>query len=145
MKSLKPYFLNFHNQTDASPHTQQRSICLESEKIKAAHNGGRLSLHVHLKHYKGSFLFWTCFSTLQSLTELLHMCFDRFLLAVESRDLSQADKSIISFFFHKMSYGQCRTYFSISQQLWPEGSAKWILSNLRLASYQKNWGNCLLF
>ena len=25
---------------------------------------------------------------------LLHMCFDRFLLAVESRDLSQADKSI---------------------------------------------------
>ena len=26
---------------------------------------------------------------------LLHMCFDRFLLAVESRDLSQADKSVI--------------------------------------------------
>ena len=28
-------------------------------------------------------------------TKLLHMCFDRFLLAVESRDLSQADKSVI--------------------------------------------------
>ena len=28
-------------------------------------------------------------------TRLLHMCFDRFLLAVESRDLSQADKSVI--------------------------------------------------
>ena len=28
-------------------------------------------------------------------TEVLYMSFDRFLLAVESRDLSQADKSII--------------------------------------------------
>ena len=31
---------------------------------------------------------------------LLHMCFDRFLLAFESRDLSQADKSV---FFPKLS------------------------------------------
>ena len=28
-------------------------------------------------------------------TKLLYMCFDRFLLAVESRDLSQADKSVL--------------------------------------------------
>ena len=28
-------------------------------------------------------------------TKVLYMSFDRFLLAVESRDLSQADKSII--------------------------------------------------
>ena len=38
---------------------------------------------------------------------LLHMCFDRFLLAVESRDLSQADKSVIRvssiFQFYKTS------------------------------------------
>ena len=27
--------------------------------------------------------------------KVLNMCFDKFLLAVESRDLSQADKSII--------------------------------------------------
>ena len=33
------------------------------------------------------------------------MSFDKFLLADESRDLSQADKSIISFFFPKMSDG----------------------------------------
>ena len=33
-------------------------------------------------------------------TEVLYMSFDKFLLAVESRDLSQADKSItrVSFF-----------------------------------------------
>ena len=31
-----------------------------------------------------------CFSA----TVVLHMCFERFLLAFESRDLSQADKSI---------------------------------------------------
>ena len=30
-----------------------------------------------------------------SINKLLHKCFDRFLLAVESRDLSQADKSVI--------------------------------------------------
>jgi hypothetical protein len=41
---------------------------------------------------------------------------DKFLLAVESRDLSQAEKSIISFFFPKMSDGYWRTSFSIFQQ-----------------------------
>ena len=30
-----------------------------------------------------------------SQAQVLYMCFDRFLLAVKSRDLSQADKSII--------------------------------------------------
>ena len=38
-------------------------------------------------------------------TKVLYMWFDKFIFAVESRDLSQAYKSIISFFFHKMSDG----------------------------------------
>ena len=37
---------------------------------------------------------------------VLYMVFDRFLLAVESRDLSQADKSIIRVFsYPKLSHG----------------------------------------
>ena len=53
-----------------------------------------------------------------------HMCFDKFLLAFESRDLSQADKSIIRVSsFSKLSEGS-RTYFSVSQQLRPELSEK---------------------
>ena len=31
----------------------------------------------------------------RKMTQVLYMSFDRFLLAVESRDLSQADRSII--------------------------------------------------
>ena len=34
-------------------------------------------------------------STIRTLTMVLYMSFDKFVLAVESRDLSQADKSII--------------------------------------------------
>ena len=34
---------------------------------------------------------------------VLHMCFGRFLLSFESHDLSQADKSIKSVFFPKLS------------------------------------------
>ena len=48
------------------------------------------------------------------------MSFDKFVLAVESRDLSQADKSIIRVSsFSKLSEGS-RTSFSVSQQLRPE-------------------------
>ena len=39
-------------------------------------------------------------------TEVFYMSFDRFLLVIESRDLSQADKStILSVFFPKLSDG----------------------------------------
>jgi hypothetical protein len=52
----------------------------------------------------------------------------KFLLAVESRDLSQAEKSIIRVSsFPKMG---SRTSFSVSQQLRPELSAKSMLSIL---------------
>jgi hypothetical protein len=51
------------------------------------------------------------------------MSFDKFLLAVESRDLSQADKSIIRVYsFPKLVMGS--KTFSVSQQLRPEFSAK---------------------
>ena len=53
------------------------------------------------------------------------MSFDRSLLAVESRDLSQADKIIIRVSsFPKLSEGSSRTSFSVCQQLRPELSAK---------------------
>ena len=52
------------------------------------------------------------------------MSFDRFLLTVESRDLSQADKSIIRVSsFPKLVMG-IKTSFSVSQQLRLEVSAK---------------------
>ena len=52
------------------------------------------------------------------------MAFDRFLLAVESRDLFQADKSIIRVpSFPKLVMGS-KTSFSVSQQLRSELSAK---------------------
>ena len=55
---------------------------------------------------------------------VLYMFFDRFLLAVESRDLSQADKSIIRVSsFPKLVMGS-KTSFSVSQHLRPELSAK---------------------
>ena len=39
-------------------------------------------------------------------TEVLYMSFDRFLLAFESRDLSQADKSIVrASYFPKLNDG----------------------------------------
>ena len=52
------------------------------------------------------------------------MSIDRFLLAVKSRDLSQADNSIIRVSsFPKLVMGS-KTSFSVSQQLRPELSAK---------------------
>ena len=52
------------------------------------------------------------------------MSFDKFLLAVESRDLSQADKSIIRVSSFPKLRMSSRTSFSVSQQLRPELSAK---------------------
>ena len=58
------------------------------------------------------------------------MSFDKFLLAVESRDLSQADKSIIRVASFPIWVIDSRTSFSVSQQLRPKLSAKWMLSIL---------------
>ena len=52
------------------------------------------------------------------------MCFDRFLLAFESRDLSQADKSIIRVSSFPSLVIRGRTFFSVSQQLMLKFSAK---------------------
>ena len=60
-------------------------------------------------------------------TMVLYMSFDKFLLAVESRDLSQADKSIIRMSSFPNWVIDSRTSFSFSQQLRP---AKWMLSIL---------------
>ena len=58
------------------------------------------------------------------------MSFDRFLLAVESRDLSQAGKSIKRLSSFPKLRMNSRTPFSVSQQLRPELSAKLMLSIL---------------
>ena len=60
---------------------------------------------------------------------VLYMSFDKFLLAVESRDLSQADNSIIRVSSFPSWVMGSRTFF-LSQQLNPEHSAKWMLSIL---------------
>ena len=52
------------------------------------------------------------------------MCFDRFLLALESRDLSQAAKRIIRVSSFPIWVMGSRTSFSVSQQLRSELSAK---------------------
>ena len=83
---------------------------------------------------------------LQSVAKVLYMWFDRFLLAVESRDLSQADKSIIRVSSFPNWVMGSRTSFSVSQQLRPELSAKWIFSILSdLPLTRKNREKCLLF
>ena len=46
--------------------------------------------------------------------KVLYMCFDKFLLAVESRDLSQADKSIIRVSPFPNQLLGSRTSFSVS-------------------------------
>ena len=63
-------------------------------------------------------------------TQVIDMSFDKLNLAVESRDLSQADKSIIRVSCFPSWVMDSRTSFSISQQLMPQLSAKWMLSIL---------------
>ena len=56
--------------------------------------------------------------------KVLYISFDRFLLAVESRDLSQAGKRIIRVYsFPKLNDGQLSLFFCLSQ-LRPDLSAK---------------------
>ena len=57
---------------------------------------------VHVREFKNNFLVFVP-------TKLLNMCFDRFLLAFESRDLSQVDKSIIGVSSFPSLVISCRT------------------------------------
>ena len=70
------------------------------------------------------------------------MWFDKFILAVESRDLSQADKS---FFLPKPS-DQFQNFFfclpATNAQIFCKMNP---LNSLRFISHQKNWDKCLLF
>ena len=84
---------------------------------------------------------------LNAANRVLHMCFDRFLLAFESRDLSQADKSIIRVSSFPSLVISGRTFFSVSQQ---RSNAQIFckmnpLNSLRFTFHQKNWARCLLF
>ena len=70
---------------------------------------------------------------------VLYMSFDKFLLAVESCDLSQADKSIIgvsSFpnFFFCLSTTEAWTFCKMNT-----------LNFLIFTSHHKNWEKCLLY
>ena len=65
--------------------------------------------------------------------------FDKFLLAVVSRDLSQADKSIISWVIGS------RTFFCLATtEAWTFSKIN-ALNPLKFTSHQKNWEKCLLF
>jgi hypothetical protein len=71
----------------------------------------------------------------------LYMSFDKFLLAVESHDLSQADKSIIRVSsLPKLSDGEQNFFFCLSTT---EAWMLSILSDVPLTG--KNWEKCLLF
>ena len=82
----------------------------------------------------------------QGTLYVLYMTFDRFLLAVESRDLSQADKSIIRVSsFPKISDGYQNFFFCLSTtEAWTFCKMN-ALNPLIFTSQQKNWEKCLLF
>ena len=77
-------------------------------------------------------------------TKLLHMCFDRFLLAFESRDLSQADKSIKGVFSVPNWVMSSKTSFFVYQawglNFW---KTKFCQSSQIYLSPKKNWENFL--
>ena len=67
---------------------------IESSICSAMISIGYFKVHMYSIHEgKKPFNCDICESSFTESTKLLHMCFDRFLLAFESRDLSQADKS----------------------------------------------------
>ena len=70
------------------------------------------------------------------------MSFDKFLLAVESRDLSQAIIRVSS--FPKLSDGWQNFFFCLSTEAWTFCKMN-ALNPLRFTSLQKNWEKCLLF
>ena len=56
-----------------------------------------------------------CKYATHKITKVLHMCFDRFPLAFESCDLSQADKNIKGVFSFPIWVMSSKSYFSVSQ------------------------------
>jgi hypothetical protein len=62
-----------------------------------------------------TFTFSMSYNSTSMSTMVLYMSFDKFFLAVESRELSQADKSIIRVSsFPKLSDGQQNFFFCLS-------------------------------
>ena len=77
----------------------------------------------------------------RSYNRLLHICFDRFLLAFESRDLSQADNSIIRVSSFPSWVMGSRTFFSVSTtEPWTFCKMN-ALNPLKFTSHKKNWEN----
>ena len=73
------------------------------------------------------------------------MCFDRFLLAVESYDLSQADNSIIRVSSFPSWVMGSRTFFSVSTtEPWTFCKMN-ALNPLKFTSHKKNWGKMIKF
>ena len=74
-------------------------------------------------------------------TDVLHMCFDKFLFWVESRDLSQADNSIIRVSSFPSWVMGSRTFFSVSTtEPWTFCKMN-ALNPLKFTSHKKNWEN----
>ena len=72
---------------------------------------------------------------------VLHMCFDKFLFWVESRDLSQADNSIIRVSSFPSWVMGSRTFFSVSTtEPWTFCKMN-ALNPLKFTSHKKNWEN----
>ena len=69
--------------------------------------------------------------------KVLYMSFDKFLLAVESRDLSQADKSIKECLLSQRQVMDGRTSFHVFPQVRPEFCKMNGLNPLRFTSHQK--------
>ena len=70
---------------------------------------------------------------------IVHMCFERFLLAFESRNLSQADKSV---FFPKLKFLNDRLQLYPQKAIWHFG--KIVLVKLSLKSFQAEKVNSFL-
>ena len=74
-------------------------------------------------------------------TMVHYMCFDKFLFWVESRDLSQADKSIIRVSSFPSWVMGSRTFFSVSTtEPWTFCKMN-ALNPLKFTSHKKNWEN----
>ena len=88
--------------------TRVKDLCLKHIAVVL----GWLSCFAIAAHMKFQGFFSTLAKLLPIVYKVLYMSFDKFLLAVESRDLSQANKCLLS---QSWAMG-IRTSFSISQQ-----------------------------
>ena len=70
-------------------------------------------------------------------SKLLHMCFDRFLLAFESRDLSQGDNRLKECFLFQTEWWVVKVLFlSLRPEVWTFWKLNFI-NPLRFTSHQK--------